>query len=100
MKEAIEYARQERMKAFQNPPAFFQRAEPNFLTKFSNLGIDNIWIELFDRKMFSEEFNIGENIIPICIINLGYKADDCPESKTHNIRKNLNVGKCPLFHMR
>ena len=56
----------------------------------TNAGVDNIWIEMFDGDVLREEFNISENLIPVCLIPLGYKTDDCPENPNHNKRKELN----------
>lgn len=62
----------------------------HMMLEATNLGVDNIWIELFDRDIIKEEFNIGCNIEPIVIIPLGYKTDDYSGSSLHEIRKDLN----------
>ena len=56
----------------------------------ANLNIDSTWIEAFDKNKVKEVFNLGDDIEPVCIINLGYKTDDCPENPMHNQRKNIN----------
>jgi len=55
----------------------------------TNYGVDNIWIEYFDKDILKKEFNLDENIEPICLIPLGYKSDDYEGNPTHNKRKNL-----------
>ena len=62
----------------------------HMMLEATNLGIDNIWIEMFDSKKLKEEFNLEKNIEPICLIPLGYRTDDYKENPTHNIRKNIN----------
>ena len=62
----------------------------HMMLEATNLGIDNIWIEMFDKKILKQEFNLGENIEPICLIPLGYKTDDCKPSPMHNTRKDLS----------
>ena len=62
----------------------------HMMLEATNLGVDNIWIELFDKNMLKEEFDIPENIEPICLIPLGYKTDDCIPSPMHNARKDLS----------
>ena len=61
----------------------------HMMLEATNIGVDNIWVELFDKKGIKEEFNIPENLIPLCLLPLGYKCDTCPESPNHNIRKSL-----------
>ena len=55
----------------------------------TNIGIDNIWIDLFDRNKVIELFNIPNNLKPVALLPLGYKTDDCPNSPGHNTRKNI-----------
>ena len=62
----------------------------HMMLEATNLGIDNIWIDLFDRNILCEEFNIPSNLIPICLMPLGYRSDDCGVNPNHNIRKDLN----------
>jgi len=56
----------------------------------TNYGVDNIWIEYFDKNIIKKEFNLTENIEPICLIPLGYKTDDYAGNPSHNQRKSLN----------
>lgn len=56
----------------------------------TNLGVDNIWIEMFDKEVIKQEFDLKENIEPICLIPLGYKAEDYEPSPMHNKRKKLS----------
>lgn len=62
----------------------------HMILESANLNIDSTWIEAFDKNKVKEVFNLGDNIEPVCIINLGYKTDDCPENPMHNQRKNIN----------
>ena len=56
----------------------------------TNLNIDSTWIGAFDKNEAKDIFEIDDNLEPVCIINLGYKTDDCPENPMHNQRKNIN----------
>ena len=62
----------------------------HMMLEATNLGVDNIWIEMFDNNLLKDEFNFDENIEPICILPLGYKADDYEGNPMHNKRKNLS----------
>ena len=61
----------------------------HMMLEATNLGIDNIWIRNFDRKEVQKEFSLSDNIIPICIIPLGYKEEN-HQSPFHNQRKELS----------
>lgn len=54
-----------------------------------NEGLDTIWIEMFDKGKLKSEFNLDDNIEPICLIMLGYKEDGYT-SINHNNRKELS----------
>ena len=62
----------------------------HMILEATNLNIDTTWIEAFDHQKTKKTFNIGDNLEPVCIINLGYKADDCPENPLHNQRKQID----------
>jgi nitroreductase len=62
----------------------------HMMLEATNIGVDNIWIKMFDEKELAKEFNLDENIVPICILNLGYKTDDCHASHLHSTRKSLD----------
>ena len=62
----------------------------HMMLEATNVGVDNIWIEMFDKSVLKQEFNLGANIEPICLIPLGYKTDDCKPSPMHNTRKDLS----------
>ena len=56
----------------------------------TNYQVDNIWIEMFDKKILKNVFNIPSNIEPICLLPLGYRAEDCPLNPLHQVRKELH----------
>ncbi|MBR6902580.1 MAG: nitroreductase family protein [Clostridia bacterium] len=55
----------------------------------TNYGVDNIWIERFDRNIIKSELNLPDNIFPVCLIPIGYRADDCPVSRNFHNRKPI-----------
>ena len=61
----------------------------HMMLEATNVGVDNIWIEMFDKEMTKKEFNLGDNIEPICLIPLGYAADDYKGNPLHGQRKDL-----------
>lgn len=61
----------------------------HMMLEATNLGVDNIWIRLFDENVLREEFNIPEEFVPVALLPIGYRSDDCPDSPRHNIRKDI-----------
>ena len=66
-------------------------AATHMLLEATNLGVDNIWIDLFDKELVKEEFNIPKKLIPVVLIPIGYKDETCPPSPNHEIRKNIEA---------
>lgn len=62
----------------------------HMMLEATNIGVDNIWIEMFDEEILRKEFDIPDNLIPVCLLPLGYKSKLCPPSPLHNIRKSLD----------
>ena len=61
----------------------------HMMLEATNIEVDNIWIESFDENILREEFNIPNEYIPVCLLPLGYKTDDCPINPLHDKRKNI-----------
>ncbi len=61
----------------------------HIMLEATNLGVDNIWIEAFDENILRKEFSIPEELVQVCLLPLGYKAEDCPMNPLHNIRKSI-----------
>ena len=55
-----------------------------------NLGVDSIWIELFDHLKIKEEFNIPENYKPVVIMPLGYREEGVEPSIMHTTKKDIS----------
>ena len=61
----------------------------HMMLEATNIGIDNIWIEMFDKEKLKKEFNLNNGIEPVCLIPLGYASDDYEGNPLHNKRKDL-----------
>lgn len=55
----------------------------------TNIGIANVWVECFDENIVKKEFLIPSELTPVCLMPLGYKAEDCPVNPLHSQRKNI-----------
>lgn len=62
----------------------------HMMLEATNLGVDNIWIELFDSEVLIHEFDIPNNLVPVCLLPIGYKSKLCPPSPFHKIRKDIS----------
>ena len=61
----------------------------HIMLEATNVGVDNIWVESFDENVLREEFDIPNELTPILLMPLGYKAEDCPINPLHDKRKAL-----------
>ena len=61
----------------------------HMMLEATNLNVDNIWIEMFDKNKLKEIFKLKDNIEPICLMPLGYRKKDSKPSPLHSIRKPL-----------
>ncbi len=43
----------------------------------------------FDENVLREEFDIPNEYTPVCLLPLGYKAEDCPLNPLHDKRKSI-----------
>ena len=62
----------------------------HMMLEATNLGLGSIWVRYFDEEKIRECFNLESNVIPVCIMPIGYKDDSYTESINHNVRKNIN----------
>ena len=62
----------------------------HMMLEATNIGVDNIWVDLFDEDILRNEFNIPKSYIPVSLLMLGYKTDDCPYNVMHDKRKELS----------
>ena len=62
----------------------------HMMLEATNVGVDNIWIEMFDGEILRQEFDIPDNLVPVCLLPIGYKSRLCPPSPFHKIRKNIS----------
>lgn len=62
----------------------------HMLLEATNLGLGSVWVRYFDVPNMIKKFNLPENVIPVCLIPIGYAADGYKESPLHNQRKELS----------
>lgn len=62
----------------------------HMILEATDLSINSVWVRMFNSKDVSHEFNLPNNIVPICLIMLGYTKDGFGPSKFHDNRKDIN----------
>lgn len=55
----------------------------------TSLGVDTIWVKYFDEDKAKELFNLPNNIVPVCLMPMGYRKEEYQGSMNHNNRKDL-----------
>ena len=61
----------------------------HMMLEATNLGVDNIWTWAWGNAEMVEIFELPENLEPICVLPLGYRATDDHGSAHHGERKEL-----------
>lgn len=61
----------------------------HMMLEAANLGIDSVWVELFDSNKVKELFELPNEIEPICLLPLGYRDENGKPSENHSKRKPL-----------
>lgn len=54
-----------------------------------NLGIGSTWMMHFIPEAVSAEFSLPENIVPVCILVMGYPSRNAAPSPSHDARKSI-----------
>lgn len=62
----------------------------HMLLEAANLGLGSVWVRYFDIPKLIKKFNLPENVVPVCLIPIGYAAEGYKESPLHNQRKKLS----------
>lgn len=58
------------------------------MLKATELGLGTVWVRAFNSEAVKKEFNLPENIKPICMLPIGYKADDCKPNEIYHFSRN------------
>ena len=60
----------------------------HMILEATNVGVDSVWVEMFDNEKVKEYFNLSYE--PICLLPLGYRKDDYKPSPMHSTRKDIS----------
>ncbi len=60
----------------------------HMMLEATNVGVDSVWVEMFDNSKVKEYFNLDYE--PILLLPLGYRTDDYKPSPMHTTRKDIS----------
>lgn len=76
--------------AWHNPKEDYNTSEMDgsitatyLMLKACDLGLGSVWIRYFNSNDVKAEFELPENIKPICLLAVGYPSDDSEPSPRH-----------------
>lgn len=61
----------------------------SMMMEATDLLLGSIWILRFDKDLVKRQFELPENIVPCCLLPIGYAAECCEPSERHFERKDL-----------
>ena len=53
-----------------------------------NQGIGSCWVNMYDSKKIKKEFGLEDNIVPVCLLPLGYASDMAKPIPMHFEKKD------------
>ncbi len=56
----------------------------------TSLGVGSCWVLRFDKDLAKKQFNLPQNIEPVCLLPLGYPSKNAKPSERHEDRKLLS----------
>lgn len=59
----------------------------HMMLEATNVGLANIWVEMFDENILREEFSLSENLVPVALMPTGYS--ELTTSSNHDKRKSI-----------
>ena len=62
----------------------------HLMLEATNLGVDSVWVEMMDKNIIKQAFNLNSGVEPICLLPIGYATDDYMGNPMHNKRKDLS----------
>lgn len=54
-------------------------------------GMDSCWLGVFTPEAVQKIFDLPENMVPVCFIDLGFRTDDYKGNPAHNQKNNMDV---------
>ncbi len=62
----------------------------HMMLEAAELGLGTCWVGMFSPSQAAEVFELPENLVPVCILDIGYPAADAEPSPRHTEKKELS----------
>lgn len=62
----------------------------HILLEATDLGLGSLWIGMFKPDVLIEKLELPENIIPVCVLPVGYASDTSVPINLHDLRRPLS----------
>jgi nitroreductase len=62
----------------------------HILLEATDLGLGSVWVGLFKPDVLKEKLELPENIIPVCVLPIGYASDTSVPLNLHDQRRPLS----------
>ena len=61
----------------------------HMMLKAADIGVDTVWLGIFNGKEVKEEFGLSSNLVPVCFLDLGFRTPDYAGSPMHKKRNPI-----------
>jgi nitroreductase len=65
-------------------------AATHILLEATDLGLGSVWVGLFKPDVIKEKLELPDNIIPVCVLPIGYASDTSVPLNLHDQRRPLS----------
>ena len=55
----------------------------HMMLEAESLGVNSVWVCAFNKEKVQKAFSLPENIVPYCLLPIGYKSDECEPNPRH-----------------
>lgn len=62
----------------------------HILLEATDLGLGSVWVGLFKPDVIKEKLELPENIIPVCILPIGFASQTSVPLNLHDLRRPLS----------
>jgi nitroreductase len=62
----------------------------HILLEATDLGLGSLWVGNFKPDVIKEKLELSENIIPVCILPIGYASESSVPLNLHDLRRPLS----------
>ena len=61
----------------------------HMMLEAESIGLNSVWVCAFNKEKVKNAFNLPDNIVPFCLLPVGYKNDKCEPNPRHFERQDI-----------